>query len=410
MRTWRLLAPTAFALALGACETVPVGPLRGEEEKVEIVPESPGDPDPDEEDAGRRIYREYDRWPRLYNEGLKEPFEDAETNPPPEDMYLLYGEEIEEADVYIRIGTFNLKGFGPNKAEFRVNPRGKKKTDKRRTMAAFIASYVRAMELDVVAFQEVVGSGNGGLRELAAAMSGSGYVLAVGDDDDFIRLIGRKVLFGQNKERCPIFYRTDRIQPEGGAKGKVMIATINGSERHATYAYLGVQEKDVPADKRAQRFRFVMTCQHAPPPDRPVSERAAYWSAVPGAVMPLAGIDTDVILAGDLNTDPRTSVVPEQLRLHPVLGDPPDGAGFLNRHGYVNQRIGGGTTIRGQNVYDDLLWREPTEQDFADLKVIEYGFDKMFRSGSGNIDKDAQNRFSDHYPAWARFHRGKDSQ
>lgn len=62
-----------------------------------------------------------------------------------------------------------------------------------------------------------------------------------------------------------------------------------------------------------------------------------------------------VIIAGDLNTNPRTTSQAEQDRLKPLWDPPPNGGGFINRHNYNNLRTGGGTTIRGANIYDDLL-------------------------------------------------------
>ena len=409
MQAWRTIILLVGAAALGACQTIPDGPLRNgnEAEAEEEAEERSGDPDPDEEKPGERKYREYDLGPRASVSQPSEQFPDRPHAPDEELLPIVYGEEIETTEEHIRIGSFNLKGFGPNKAEFRVNPRGTQTTSPQRTMAAFVAAYVDAMNLDVVAFQEVVGKGDGGLAGLQAAMASRGYVLAVGKDGDFIRSVGA---LGRNKERCPIFYRMATMRLEGDTTGKVKIAEIKGRNRYATYAYLGVREDRVPADQAALRFRFVMTCQHAPPPDRPVGERQAYWAAIPAAFGQIPQVDTDVILAGDLNTDPRTTKAEEQRRFAPVLAAPPPGAGFGNGHPFKNARPGGGATIRGDTVYDDLLWRAPTEPDYAGPKVVEYGFDAMFTAPGGTVDKDAQNRFSDHYPVWARFHRAKDAQ
>lgn len=410
MQTWRLFILVVSGLALGACQTIPEGAFRdgNETEADEGAEELSGDPDKDEEKPGERKYREYDLGPRVVVTQPSEQFPDRPHAPDEELPPIIYGEEIDgPAEEYIRIGSFNLKGFGPNKAEFRVNPRGTQTTSPQRNMAAFVAAYVDAMNLDVVAFQEVIGRGDGGLTALQTAMGLKGYALAVGNGDDFIRSVG---VLGRNKERCPIFYRMATMGLEGNTRGKVKIAEINGRDRHATYAHLGVRADRVPADQVAVRFMFLMTCQHAPPPDRPVAERRKYWAAIPTSFGQIPAVDTDVIFAGDLNTDPRTTKVEEQQRFAPVLAAPPQGAGFSNSHPFANLRPGGGTTIRGDTVYDDLLWRSPTEPDYAGPKVVEYGFDAMFTTANGTVDKDAQNRFSDHYPVWAKFHRAKDAQ
>lgn len=346
--------------------------------------------------------REYFRWPRrlIQDQGEKKPDSDwveEEEDPNP----IFYDETVRvEQGEYIRIGSFNLKGFGFKKSERIVVPQGVNASRRRHSRTRdFIADYVSNMGLDVVVFIEVVGDDKV-FRRLKSVMKEHGYELAVGDGDDHIR-----VMRSGNKEWCPIFYKTDTIRPETGGgrrpiKGHSVIADIDGVERRMTYAYLGV----VPRQGSNQfRFKFTVAGMHAPPPGAVSLDKVDYFRGIPNAVSSFDW-DTDIIITGDFNANPRDSSEAVQDRWNPVWTV----GGFLNLYSFTNFVEGRGTSIFNENIYDDLLWRLPTEEDYAGLKVIEYGFDELFRNQAGDVDKQLQNRMSDHYPVWAKFHKWND--
>ncbi|UJP05524.1 MAG: endonuclease/exonuclease/phosphatase family protein [Nitrosomonas sp.] len=366
-----------------------------------------------ETDADLEVYkhpgdaREYYRWPfrrnvMVGNENEFAPDAEGFANAP---RPQIFGEEMSADTGVILVGSWNLKGMGANKVQYRMKPVGGQPDNPDRTIARFVAQYIDSMGLHVVALQEVVDGKRFDMDDLKAAMRHFGYELAVGDDEHHTRRMGRD---GQTYEYCPIFYNRNIIQLERAIArtktGVKKMGDINGQARRFTYAYLGVKEGICTEENK--RFDFVMTCFHAPPPaDGDARER--YYRLIPDQAKELTW-DPDVILAGDFNGDPDSSVDIERNRWSPVLADE-DGARFLRGRQFTHARAGMGTSIFNENIYDKLLWRQPTEEDYAGEMRIEYSFDAYFTDAANNRDTAAQNRISDHRPIWAAFKRCNDS-
>lgn len=361
----------------------------------------------------------YYRWPTERG-GEFDPDVPDSTDIPKKKIPLEYDVHDHVASGKIKIGSFNIKNFGPNKSKRLLFPKDGKADVKNRNMARFIADYVQLLDLDVVAFQEVVGGSIDGLDNLEKAMKANGYRLAT----KYIRPLRRKTEKKEswtrkigtkgNQEFCPIFYKKETIKLEGiiNQIGKVKVADIQNKERFAAYAYFAV--KPSKGEKRAVQlakkkgkhpFDFVMASFHAPTASDP-KDQAVFMTGMAKVFPTLSAIDPDVIYAGDFNMNPRDNSKAVQGRWKPLtLTKPPFGLNIQ----FKNKIESKGTSIHNHNVFDDLLWTSSTEEDYAKVKVIEYGFDQAFVNKKKKRDKTNQNRVSDHYPVWAMFHKFEDS-
>ena len=387
-----------------------------------------GTTDPDYKYKPRKKkFKEYGLWPRPLSSGMVDGFPDGWTlpgNKDPRSEWPIYFEEQTNItgfphDETIKIVSANLKGFGPNKALTYLHPYRQPGFNKRRTISRMLSDYYKGMKPDVIAFQEVVGKNKNAISALAKDLAP-------------LRLASKtsnpvRVMKSGNKEYNPIFYNPDELTlSQSGVQ--FFKKKINGQKRGVSWARFEIVDaNNVVADDKKE-FDFVVVSVHAPPPGANDAGRKLQTAFAENLFATCIAIgnkrDPDVILVGDFNSNPRGDAAHDKAFWSAIHNKKAKVRGkevifntsveFTNRKNSQGHLLG--TSIVNTNVYDDIVWLSPTNQDHQAKnpsgkqpgKVIALGFDYLFMNEQKRVDKVHQNRVSDHKPVWAIFKKGSD--
>ena len=267
-----------------------------------------------------------------------------------------YAEDTPPSGDTIKIASFNIQVFGKTKAG---------KAEVMQILATTISKF------DIVAIQEIRDKSGTAIQKLETAVDALGT--------DYAVIIGPRLGRTSSKEQYAYIYRTDRIEP---VTSYTYDDSVNDSfHREPFIAHFKAKSGD---------FDWVMVSIHTDP-DEATEEINALPIAISDAVSRLD--EPDVIVLGDFNADctyfdettlPAIFPEPQYMSLIPNDAD---------------------TTVKGTVcTYDRIIITNATKADYAGRSEV-YRFDTIY-----NLTPDKADDVSDHYPVWAEFYIGVDSE
>jgi endonuclease/exonuclease/phosphatase family metal-dependent hydrolase len=256
----------------------------------------------------------------------------------------------------ILVGSFNLQVFGVTKAG---------KPDVMAILAQVIRHY------DIIAVQEIRDAGGTSIDALKAAVNSTGAI--------YEYEIGPRLGRTSSKEQYAFFYNTATIEASSGAY-TFNEGGVDTFEREPFIAHFKA---------KAGAFDFTLVDIHTKPGDA-----TAEISFLPNVISEARTLtaEADVICLGDFNADGSyfdegtyTSIFPSST-FDWLIGNSLDT-----------------TEAASSNTYDRIVTYLASDEDF-DGNAGVYRYDQILNMGSVTPDL-----VSDHYPVYAEFWVGKDT-
>lgn len=256
----------------------------------------------------------------------------------------------------IKIASFNIQVFGKTKAG---------KDEVMQILAAIIS------EFDIVAIQEIRDKSGTAIEKLEQVVD------TLGSDYEYI--IGPRLDRTRSKEQYAFIYRTGTVEQIGSYTFDDSANDVFHREPFAAHF-----------KSKNGAFDFVMVNIHTDP-DEATAEIQALPQAITDAIQHFQ--EPDIIALGDFNAD---CTYYNEAVYNSVF--PADQYAWL----IDNSRD---TTVKGTVcTYDRIVTTAATVEDYARIADV-YRFDIIH-----SLTQEMAEDVSDHYPVWAEFYVGRDSE
>jgi len=396
---------------------------------------------------------QYYLWPRLKGVEKDPKYPDADEfdgSDPRDSNPIFYGEEgVTKVRSDVTFVSHNQRNHGKGKHAGKVAPVGGQANEAERTRGKLLADMLKALGPDIVALQEIEGKQSISrkkqkVKTFKRKKDSGNKMMTV--ETTIKRKINQDLIMAQLRssmaplqivwgtdqrtrvkdngghEYAPIFYNPETLTcRRGGVKD---MTKKPFKERGVSWARCEVVDREGNLPDRRE-FDFVYASLHAPPPrgdNTTVAEqeqlRKNYMDQLWPIIQYLKRHDPDIIIAGDFNLNfginsypgagqaekDRIERITESLRKsrRKMVLDKE----FRNIKDSNNNPIGTNITDP-PHVYDDIIFKEKTDEDFK-YKYIAVGFDRLFTDSGGQKDVAMQRKYSDHKPIVAVFSAAND--